>query len=374
MTRPTPKLLPEGLRDRLPEEAEAASRVTRALIDAMAGHGYRRIAPPIAEFRETLAGDANDPASRDLLRFTDPVSQRTLAIRPDITRQVGRIATSRLAAAPRPLRLSYAGQVVKLTATTLWPDREMAQVGAELIGSDSLAAVSEVLTVAVDALIAAGVTGITVDLTLPDLVDTLAASAFPLDADAIEAVKAELDAKDAGALAALGATAYLPLIAATGPFPKALDRLRAIDAGGVLASRIAALEALAACVGDRVTVTLDPTERHGFEYQSWIGFSIFVAGHAVTIGRGGSYAISHLDGRIEPAVGFSLYPDPLIGAGLGVEQQAQRIVFLPSGHDAGAAARLRSEGWVSIAALSDSDDAKVLGCTHRLAGGEPVAI
>jgi ATP phosphoribosyltransferase regulatory subunit len=367
-------LLPEGLRDRLPEEAEAASRVTRALIDAMAGHGYRRIAPPIAEFRETLAGDANDPASRDLLRFTDPVSQRTLAIRPDITRQVGRIATSRLAAAPRPLRLSYAGQVVKLTATTLWPDREMAQVGAELIGSDSLAAVSEVLTVAVDALIAAGVTGITVDLTLPDLVDTLAASAFPLDADAIEAVKAELDAKDAGALAALGATAYLPLIAATGPFPKALDRLRAIDAGGVLASRIAALEALAACVGDRVTVTLDPTERHGFEYQSWIGFSIFVAGHAVTIGRGGSYAISHLDGRVEPAVGFSLYPDPLIGAGLGVEQQAQRIVFLPSGHDAGAAARLRSEGWVSIAALSDSDDAKALGCTHRLAGGEPVAI
>lgn len=374
MTRTTPKLLPEGLRDRLPDEAEAASRVTRALIDAMAGHGYRRIAPPIAEFRETLAGDAHDPASRDLLRFTDPVSRRTLAIRPDITRQVGRIATSRMAAVARPLRLSYAGQVVKLTATTLWPDREMAQVGAELIGSDSLAAVTEVLTVAVDALIAAGVTGITVDLTLPDLVDTLAASAFPLDADAIEAVKAELDAKDAGALAALGADGYLPLIAATGPFPKALDRLRAIDAGGVLATRITALEALAASVGDRVTVTLDPTERHGFEYQSWIGFSIFVAGHAVTIGRGGSYAVTHPDGRIEPAVGFSLYPDPLIGAGLGAEQEAPPILFLPLGHDTTAATRLRSQGWPTIAALSNSDDAKALGCTHQLAGGEPVAL
>lgn len=374
MTRTTPKLLPEGLRDRLPAEAEAASRVTRALIDAMAGHGYRRIAPPIAEFRETLAGDAHDPASRDLLRFTDPVSRRTLAIRPDITRQVGRIATSRLAAAARPLRLSYAGQVVKLTATTLWPDREMAQVGAELIGTDSLAAVTEVLTVAVDALTAAGVTGITVDLTLPDLVDTLAASAFPLDADAIEAVKAELDAKDAGALAALGADAYLPLIAATGPFPKALDRLRAIDAGGVLASRIAALEALAASVGDRVTVTLDPTERHGFEYQSWIGFSIFVAGHAVTIGRGGSYAITHPDGRIEPAVGFSLYPDPLIGAGLGSDAGEGRTLFVPLGHDPSAAARLRGEGWVTIAALADSDDARALGCTHWLDGGVAVSL
>ena len=44
MTRFTPKLLPEGLRDRLPDEAEAASRVTRALIDVMSSHGYRRIA------------------------------------------------------------------------------------------------------------------------------------------------------------------------------------------------------------------------------------------------------------------------------------------------------------------------------------------
>lgn len=374
MKRPTPKLLPEGLRDRLPPEAEAASRVTRALIDAMARHGYRRVAPPIAEYRETLAGDAQDAASRDLLRFTDPVSRRTLAIRPDMTRQVGRIAGSRMAMAARPLRLCYAGNVVKLTATTLWPDREMAQVGAELIGSDSVAAVTEVLRVAVEALTTAGVTGITVDLTLPDLVDTLSASAFPLDTDAIETVKAALDAKDAGALTALGAQAYLPLIAATGPFPKALDRLRAIDAGGVLASRIAALEALAASIADSATVTLDPTERHGFEYQSWIGFSIFVAGHAVTIGRGGSYAIKHPDGSLEQAVGFSLYPDPLIAAGLGADAGEARVAFLPLGHDAAAAARLRAEGWSTIAALSEADDARALGCTHRLDDGVAVQL
>ncbi len=370
---PVPHLLPEGLRDRLPPEAEAASRVTRALVDAMRSHGYARVSPPIAEFRETLAGNAQDPASRDLLRFTDPVSRRTLAIRPDITRQIGRIATSRLAAAPRPLRLSYAGQVVKLTASTLWPDREMRQVGAELIGSDSVAALCEITGVAVDALAAAGVTGITVDLTLPDLVDTLAASAFPLAADRIAAVKAELDAKDAGALAALGAGAYLPLLAATGPFGPAVARLAAIDAGGVLASRIVALETIAASLAGRAAVTLDPSERHGFEYQSWIGFSIFVAGHAVTIGRGGSYAIAHPDGRQEPAVGFSLYPDPLIGAGLG-RHDTDRRLFLPPGHDPARAAALRADGWVTIAALSAQDDATALGCSHRLDGADPVQL
>ena len=186
MTKAASPLLPEGLRDRLPNEAEAATRVTRALMDAMRAHGYRRVAPPLAEYRETLAGDADDPAAGDLLRFTDPVSRRTLAIRPDMTRQVGRIVTSRLSAAPRPLRLSYSGQVAKLAASALWPEREMLQVGAELIGNDSVAAVAEVLRVAVEALTAAGASGITVDLTLPDLVDTLAAGPFPLPAGSQE--------------------------------------------------------------------------------------------------------------------------------------------------------------------------------------------
>ena len=136
-----PALLPEGLRDRLPAQAEAASRVTRALVDAMRAHGYGRVSPPLAEFRETLGGD-DERSSRDLLRFTDPVSQRTLALRPDITRQVGRIATSLLAKTPRPLRLCYAGQVVKLRASQLRPAREMLQVGAELIGSDSVVSVA----------------------------------------------------------------------------------------------------------------------------------------------------------------------------------------------------------------------------------------
>ena len=102
--RPVPGvLLPEGLRDRLPPAAEAASRATRALVDAMRAHGYARVAPPIAEYRETLGG-GDAQGARDLLRFTDPVSQRTLAIRPDMTRQVGRIAGTGLAAAPRAVK------------------------------------------------------------------------------------------------------------------------------------------------------------------------------------------------------------------------------------------------------------------------------
>ena len=364
-----PALLPEGLRDRLPQQAEAASRVTRALVDAMRAHGYGRVAPPLAEFRETLGGD-DERASRDLLRFTDPVSQRTLALRPDITRQVGRIATSLLASAPRPLRLCYAGQVVKLRASQLRPAREMLQVGAELIGSDSVAAAREIVTVAIDALDAAGIGPVTIDFPLPDVVDLLAAS-LPVAASR-DALRDELDAKDAGALVRIGASAYLPLLRATGPFDQAIADLRAFDSAGVLASRIDALEEIAAPIRDRVSLTLDPTERHGFAYQSWFGFQIFVPGQGDAIGRGGGYAIPVGEDHEESAVGFSLYPDPLIDDGLGAEDDAERRIFLPLGHDPALAASLRADDWQTVAALSDGDDARALGCGWRLSADGPV--
>lgn len=365
-------LLPEGLSDRLPPQAEASVRLVRDVLDCVNAHGYARVMPPLAEFEETLVARLKSARAQDLLRAVDPVSQRTLALRPDMTAQLGRIAATRLAHAARPLRLSYAGPVLRLRANQLRPEREQMQLGAELIGTDSVAAATEIVTIAIEALQAAGVKGITVDFTLPDLVDALAAGPLPLPADRIDAVLAALDAKDAGGLVALGAqaAAYLPLIEATGPFHPAMARLEALDAGGALASRISALRAIAAPIGWDISLTLDPTERHGFEYQSWFGFSIFAEGFMGEIGRGGSYAIRHEDGREEPAIGFSLYPDPLIDAGFG--RVSARRIFLPPGTDAETGRKLRAEGWQTIAALSPDDDGAALGCSHRLEGTQPL--
>ncbi|MBO9380500.1 ATP phosphoribosyltransferase regulatory subunit [Sphingomonas histidinilytica] len=367
-----PGLLPEGLRDRLPPQAEAGSRLLHRVIVAIGRHGYARVSPPLAEFEEGLVGQLKSAGARDLLRFVDPVSQRTLALRPDITAQVGRIAATRMGHRPRPLRLAYGGPVLKLRATQLRPERELTQAGAELIGTDSLAAVIEILRVAVEALEVAGVTGITVDLTLPDLVETLAAGAMPLPADKVDAARAMLDAKDAGGLASLGADAYLPFIEAAGPVGPALAKLRAIAGAQTLDKRVEAIEAIVAAIGDRVALTLDPTERHGFEYQTWIGFSLFGDGLSGEIGRGGSYTIVHPDGTEEKAIGFSLFIDPLVDVGLGVVEH--RRVFLPLGTDAATGAALRADDWITIAALSESDDAAALGCTHILRGNIPQPI
>lgn len=365
MTSPD-DLLPEGLADALPEEAAAISRAMRAVLDAMDAQGYDRVRPPLVEFEHALAQRMDGISPRRMIRFTDPASLRTLAVRSDMTVQVGRIAATALAAAPRPLRLCYAGEVATIHAEPLDPARQRLQLGAELIGSDSVTAAREAVELAVESLATAGVTGISVDFTLPDLVDTLAAHALPLPPERIDAVRHRLDMKDAGGLAELGAESYLPLLYATGPVEEALGRLAAIDGGGALASRIAALREIAAGLAGRARVTLDPTERHGFEYQSWLGFTLFAEGARGTLGRGGTYIIH---GTEEPAVGFSLFMAPLLEA-LGGMQDPRETLFLPLGHDREAARRLRAVGWRTIAAVGEGDDPRRLGCGHVLRNGE----
>lgn len=360
-------LLPEGFHDRLPPHADAAAALEHRVLEVARLHGYEQVDPPLAEFEESLGQRLKAGSAKDAVRFTDPVSRRTLAIRPDITAQVGRIAATRMAHHPRPVRLSYAGQVLKLRASELRPERAMRQIGCELIGRDSVAAVTEIVTVAVAALEAAGVPGLALDFTLPDLVEQLAPG---MDAGRLATLRERLDAKDAAGVARID-PAFLPLIEAAGPFATAIERLRAHDSAGTLAGRLDGLEGVAQAVGNRVSLTLDPTERHGFEYQSWIGFSLFAQGVRGEIGRGGSYSVIGAAGE-EPAVGFSLFADSILDADLA--RGERRRLFLPFGTDAATAAGLRAQGWVAVAALDAEDSAAAQLCTHELRDGVPVSL
>jgi len=374
MSSESSNLLPEGFRDRLPPYGARQASLVRMMLDVMAGYGYERVVPPLAEFETTLASRLGQNSRGGLMRVTDPATGQTLAIRSDITAQIGRMAAGRLANMPRPMRLSYQGQILRLRGNQLRPERELSQLGAELIGNDSVAAVAEIVSVAVEALSAAGVKNITIDFTLPDLVEMLASEAMPVDPAQLDALRRELDMKDAGALKAMGAQAYLPLLEATGPFAGAIAKLEALDTGdtgGQMSQRIAALKQIAERVDGAATVTLDPTERHGFEYQSWFGFTLYADGYPVPLGRGGTYAIAHQDGGAEAATGFSLYPDTLVDAS---DADENKRLFLPLGTDARKAARLRQEGWVTVFALDEGDSPAALNCGHILDNGRAAPV
>src|SRR5947199_180050 len=78
--------------------------------------------------------------------------------------------------AARPLRLAYAAQVLRIKGGQLRPERQIGQVGAELIGADGAAADVEAIAVAAEALAGLGIVGLSVDLTLPRLVTALCES------------------------------------------------------------------------------------------------------------------------------------------------------------------------------------------------------
>ena len=100
-------LLPAGLHDLLPPRAGQESAAITGILEVFAASGYEQVKPPLVEFESTLAGNGANGGgslSGQMFRLMDPVSQRMMAVRADITLQVARIAGTRLAAAPRPLR------------------------------------------------------------------------------------------------------------------------------------------------------------------------------------------------------------------------------------------------------------------------------
>ena len=134
-------LLPVGLEDRLPQSAARITAAMRAALDVLDSHGYDRVRPPLLEFESSLASRMQGVKTRRTFRMIDPASLRTLALRSDITPQIGRIAATSMKDAARPLRLAYCGDTALIQASQLDPARERLQLGAELIGDDTVVAV-----------------------------------------------------------------------------------------------------------------------------------------------------------------------------------------------------------------------------------------
>ena len=361
-------LLPEGLRDVLPPQAEAEARLLRMLLDHLAASGYERVGTPLVEFEETLTRGFGAARASDLFRLTDPVSQKPLAVRSDVTGQIARVAATRLSHYARPLRLSYAGPVLRIKGSQLRADRQFMQAGAELIGSDSPAAVAEIAGLALSGLLGLGLDAVNIDFVLPDLIPSIGA-VLGLEPVVVVAASEALDAKDAAAVAALPhADVWRGLLEATGDLAKAEEVIaRTPGMPEIARERLSVLAKLVQELPQdaKLGVTVDPGETRGFAYQTWIGFSLFAKGIRGEVGRGGAYAIRKPEGGEEPAVGFSLYLDGLVEAGQGVEVMPR--LYLAYGTPVQDVTRLREEGWAVVRALEEGDTleaARAQRCSH----------
>ncbi|MBL8671981.1 MAG: ATP phosphoribosyltransferase regulatory subunit [Alphaproteobacteria bacterium] len=370
-------LLPAGLRDLLPEEAGLEAHVIATLLARFAAQGYERVAPPLVEFESGLLAGLGAAHAAQVFRLMDPVSQRMMGLAADMTPQVVRIATTRLARAPRPLRLSYAGQVVRVRGTQLRPERQFGQVGAELIGAEGIEADAEAILLAAESLAAVGVAGLSIDIAMPPLVPQLG-RALALPEPQSTALREALDRKDAAAVAAAAGPAhgdlFLGLLRAAGPAQRAVAALQALRLPGQAALEAAALAALVdriLAAAPHATFTVDPVEFRGFAYEEGVAFTLFARGVRGELGRGGRYRAGG-----EPATGFTIFTDTLLRAVPPLP--APRRVYVPLGAPLDAARRLRAEGWTTIAGMAvepdardQSEAARRLGCDHIWRDGAP---
>jgi len=379
---PHPGLLPTGFYDLLPPEAQVEAEVTARLMAVLAGHGYERVKPPLVEFEETLLAGAGAVTASETFRTLDPASHRMIGVRADMTPQIARIAASRLAHAERPLRPSYDGQVLRVKGSEIRPERQVGQVGAELIGVGGAAADVEVIAVAGEALATVGVPHLSVDITLPTLVSAIADYYGIVGAEAA-LLRAEIDRKDAAAVAALPGEAgkllsgLVALAGAAASARPALERLALPPKAREEIDRLGAvLDGLKAAT-PALHVTVDPVENRGFEYHSGIAFAFFARvgperGPLGELGRGGRY-VAGAPTTPEQATGFTLYTDSILRT--LPEAKQPRRVLVPPGEER-AAAPLRAEGWITVAAFLPAADwpreARRLGCGHVVAGGKPV--
>lgn len=304
-------LLPVGFRDLLPPEAEAEFYCTYEIIKTFQNWGYRLVATPMVEFEDSLFDGSGKALEGKALKLFDPASQKVMGVRADITTQISRLFSARLNSEQPPIRLCYAGNILRQQSANTRGDRELKQVGIELIdNSPNPKADAEIVIVTVDALLNAGLKNITIDLNTPKLIEKMGINLSP------EQLK-KLEKRDSNGLP----TEVVDLLNASGNAASAFKKVKPttqIDYVKEVFSEITK-------TGLKINLTADFIENKGFEYHDLFSFSVFAQGVRDELGRGGRYNIINSENKNFSACGATIYINSFIdkitpSAGTNIEQ------------------------------------------------------
>ncbi len=101
--------VPPGVQCFLGEEARRRRRIEERVVSVFEGWGYEEIIPPLFDYADVFAGEALGPRTYTFVGRDGSL----LALRPDFTSLLAKIAAGRLADRPAPLRLYYSGEVLR---------------------------------------------------------------------------------------------------------------------------------------------------------------------------------------------------------------------------------------------------------------------
>jgi ATP phosphoribosyltransferase regulatory subunit len=307
--------IPSGTRDVLPDEMRELRAITEAIRAVFDRRGYGEVWTPTIEYEEVLRrGETGvDPAYRVM-----DDHGHVMALRPDMTVPIARVAATRYAGAEPPLRFSYFAHAYRGVRPHRGQMREFLQAGIELVGAPAPGGTVEALTILCEALDATGLAGYRVALgsasLFPALLESLAAPA-----DAREPLLRALSARDLVALEAevsgRGLDEALVRVPQLRGGAEVLDELPGDE--GIGLRRI--LEGLSDTVAERIVFDLGLVR--GLGYYTGAVFDVLDPALGAPLGGGGRYDdLLGRFGRALPAVGFAIGVDRLHLALAGEER------------------------------------------------------
>jgi ATP phosphoribosyltransferase regulatory subunit len=274
---------PTGVRPLLIEATARRRFVERRFVDALERAGFAEIILPVLDYVDVYSRVASSAAAKQAYRFVDRDGE-LVALRSDFTPMVARALAPGIGPEQLPLRVYYRGDVIRCDRSRLGANREMFQIGAEVVGDDSIAADIEVLRLAAE--LAGDSRVVYTDARVMNAV----ADASPAVREALVSKRSSTDPLAARLLAG---TATIDDVR---PFaPDAAERLASISAS--LDSRFVLH------LGDVDDAT---------SYYTGIRFAVYAGPARSKIAQGGRYDdLYERLGAAAPAVGFTFTIDEL---------------------------------------------------------------
>ncbi len=366
---------PEGVKDYLPEECALKSEIEKNVSRVFESFGYRRITSPTFEYNDVFAnmGGVKD---RRTYKFLDRDGS-LLVLRPDMTPAIARIAATAYSEKDIPLRFSYIENMFRSNENYQGKLREFTQAGIELIGVNSIDADAEVLAVAIDSLLSAGVEDFKIDLGHAQFLSSIIE-----DADTDEKTKVLVQQniinKNYAAVNELAEkieNENIRYILRELPFliggSSVIERVRGRVKDGAAAYALDYLSRLYGImkgIGLSRYISFDLGVIGSMDYYTGIIFRGYAKGTGSSILDGGRYDNMVVKfGADMPAVGFSIKINDIMHTRIYSANQIEHILVVYS-EDSRTAAfklaeKLRAEGSIAELCINggDTSDAKAKG-------------
>jgi ATP phosphoribosyltransferase regulatory subunit len=189
-------ITPEGTRDLIFDECERLRITEQKLRTIFENAGFREIVTPGLEFFDVFSSKSRGFPGEELYKTSDDKG-RVLALRPDSTLPIARIAATRLKNAPRPLKIYYCQGVFRNNPGKRRRNDEIRQMGIELIGEDKKLTDSRIISLALEVLSLAASSKKHVMLEIGDIgIVSELLSKLDTDLDTKETIRGNVESKN----------------------------------------------------------------------------------------------------------------------------------------------------------------------------------